>query len=148
MVVGDDEQIRAFITYLLDDEGYTLEDEGYTTVTAADGATAMRMLQEHRPSPDALCLMILDMLLSEADGLEMLRSLARLGGYVPVIAMSAGGRRPLEVEVATAGAHATLSKPFEVERLLWPPSSGTVGKGAHAPPTTASPAAPRLGLPA
>jgi CheY-like chemotaxis protein len=50
------------------------------------------------------------------DGCGVLRYLAHLGNYVPVVAMSAS---PQALSAATvAGAQATLPKPFDLDRLL------------------------------
>ena len=109
LVVEDDPAIRDFV-------GEALRDDGYEVVEAADGAAAIKALRAHRPPPDALCLVILDMMLPVADGVQVLRALADLGGYVPVLAVSAD-RGQLR-RAAEAGADVTLQKPFDVDRLL------------------------------
>jgi CheY-like chemotaxis protein len=109
LVVEDDPAIRDMV-------GEALRDEGYEVVEAPDGGAAITALRERRPTPDALCLMILDMMLPVADGVEVLRALADLGSYVPVLAVSAD-RGQLR-RAAEAGADATLPKPFDLDRLL------------------------------
>jgi CheY-like chemotaxis protein len=109
LVVEDNPDIRAILVEML-------TDEEYTVIEAEDGPAAIRVLREHRPPPDTLCLMILDMMLPEASGLEVLRVLAELGSYVPVVAMSAD-RQQLH-GATVAGASDVLQKPFDLDRLM------------------------------
>lgn len=109
LLVEDDPAIRDIV-------GEALRDEGYAVIEASEGRSAIAALAEHRPPPEALCLVILDMMLPVADGVQVLRALANLGGYVPVLATSAD-RAQLR-RAADAGADDTLEKPFDVDRLL------------------------------
>jgi DNA-binding response OmpR family regulator len=109
LLVEDDADIRAILVDML-------TDEGYTVIEAEDGQAAIRVLREHCSPPDTLCLVILDMMLPKADGVEVLQTLAELGHSVPVVAMSAD---PQQLRRASeAGADDTLWKPFQIERLL------------------------------
>jgi DNA-binding response OmpR family regulator len=125
LVVEDDAEIRTFLTDLL-------QDDGFTVVTAEDGRTAIAMLRDRRPPPEVLCLVILDMMLPEVSGAEVLRQLVGLGSYVPVVAMSAN-RDQLQ-RASETGAQDTLAKPFSIDRLLsvvrrncrtWPSASAS-----------------------
>jgi len=109
LVVEDNGTIRDVVCELLRDEGYDIFE-------AEDGAAAISALTEHRPSPDSLCLVILDMLLPEADGVQVLKALSDLGQFVPVVAMSADHAQLVRAELA--GAEATLEKPFNLDQLL------------------------------
>jgi CheY-like chemotaxis protein len=109
LVVEDEPSVRGLIAD-------ALGGEGYSVVQAADGVEAMRLLEEHRPPPDRLCLVLLDMMMPRADGNSVLRYLATLDSYVPVVAMSAN--RQLLATAADAGAQATLPKPFDLDVLL------------------------------
>jgi DNA-binding response OmpR family regulator len=109
LLVEDDSAIREIVSEVL-------RDEGYEVIEAPDGGSAISVLRAHSPPPDALCLVILDMMLPVADGVEVLRALAELGSYVPVLAVSADR---VQLRRATeAGADATLPKPFDLDRLL------------------------------
>jgi two-component system, OmpR family, response regulator len=110
LLVEDDSTLREVVAELLRLEGYAVEE-------AQDGAEGVRALEEHQPPPDYYCGVLLDMMLPQVSGLEVLQRLrGEWGGYVPVVAMSASN---LALEVAReAGAVATLPKPFDVERLL------------------------------
>jgi CheY-like chemotaxis protein len=109
LVVEDEPMVRDLIAE-------ALGGEGYTVVQATDGVEAMRLLDANRPPPTRLCLVLLDMMMPRADGNSVLRYLATLDSYVPVVAMSAS--RQLLSTAAAAGAQATLPKPFDIDELL------------------------------
>jgi CheY-like chemotaxis protein len=109
LIVDDDRSIRDFLNM-------ALEQEGYTVVEAADGAQAVQLLEQHQPPPAQLCLVLLDMMLPNGDGVDVLHHLASLGAYVPVVAMSASSAH-LNAALKV-GAQATLPKPFDFERLI------------------------------
>jgi two-component system response regulator ResD len=109
LLVEDEPLIRMLLTELF-------TDEGYIVIEAMDGQVAIQVLREHRPPPEALQLVILDMMMPLADGLDVLQEVADLGSYVPVVAMSAD--RECLHQASAAGAVETFSKPFDLERLL------------------------------
>ena len=89
--------------------------EGYKVLTASDGRKGLRVYNDH-----LVDLVITDVLMPELDGLEVVRTLRRLGTATPIIAMSGGANRDLDflVEAAEFGATRTISKPFRVEELI------------------------------
>jgi len=109
LLVKDDQTIREVV-------GELLRDEGYSVVSAADGGHAIELLRDRRPPPESLCLVILDMMLPVADGVQVLRTLAGLGAHIPVIAMSADAGQLRRA--SAAGARDTLAKPFDFDQLL------------------------------
>lgn len=109
LVVEDDPGIRELLSMALHDEGFKVQE-------AEDGAAAIRAIDQHRPPPEHLCVILLDLMLPKASGLEVMTHLADLGAYVPVVAMSANPS--LLRAAADAGAEDTLSKPFDVDRLI------------------------------
>jgi CheY-like chemotaxis protein len=109
LVVEDDDALRDLIVS-------ALEDEGFHVVTATRGDLAIEALEEHQPPPDALCLVLLDMMLPGADGHAVLRALAGWGNYVPVVAMSADYQQLARAR--DVGVNATLPKPFDLDRLV------------------------------
>jgi two-component system, OmpR family, response regulator len=90
-----------------------LRSEGYTVGVAGNGEIAIDRL-EQRPWD----LVILDLMLPDVDGFEVLREVSgqRLG--VPVLVLSA--RRSVQTKVAAldAGASDYLAKPFALDELL------------------------------
>ena len=125
LVVEDDPAVRDLLVSLLRDEGYRVEQ-------AHHGADALHLLEQQGTSPGPLCLVLLDLMMPQLDGLALLQRLANQNSYVPVVAMSASTEHLRAA--AAAGAHATLSKPFDIERLL-----GVVARNCAA---RARPAAP------
>ena len=78
LVVEDEENLLAALTY-------NLEREGYTVLTAEDGQAALALARRH--SPD---LIILDVMLPELDGFEVCRILRR-ESEVPILMLTAKG---------------------------------------------------------
>ena len=109
LVVEDDKDIRDLIVSALDDEGFDV-------ISVDRGDRAIEKLKQHQPPPQALCLVLLDMMLPGADGLAVLRALSSWGNYVPVVALSADDHRLARAR--GAGVDATLPKPFNLDRLL------------------------------
>ena len=94
-----------------------LERAGYDVVTAGDGNRAFEVQTE---SP---CdVLITDIFMPEADGLETIDRFRREFPGVKILAMSAGGGRMKNLRYLTmagvAGANATLAKPFDPAELL------------------------------
>jgi len=109
LLVEDDPLLREML-------GELLRYEGYQVFEAADGGAAIAALAERRPPPASLGLVILDMMLPVADGVQVLAALAGWGSFVPVVAVSADGHQLRRA--ADAGADATLPKPYDLDLLL------------------------------
>jgi two-component system, OmpR family, response regulator ResD len=91
-----------------------LERAGYDTATAADGVEAMRLAAERRPD-----LVVLDLMLPELDGLEVLRRL-REGDRprTPVIVLTAKGEQDDKLVGLRSGADDYVVKPFSPSELV------------------------------
>ncbi len=76
LVIDDDREMLRVLKRML-------ELQGYDVTTAADGRSAMALLEEHRPD-----LVILDTMMPEFDGFQVLY-LIRQHSDVPVIMLSA-----------------------------------------------------------
>ena len=83
-----------------------LEREGFSVRSAADGREALAEIGAKRP--DAL---VLDLMLPEVNGLEVLRKLRDGGDEVPVIVLSARGGEPDRVAGLELGADDYVAKP-------------------------------------
>ena len=105
LVVEDDAQIRNFICF-------TLEAEGYVCVEAATAEEAMRLL-----AAEPIDLMLLDLGLPDLDGTEVIRRL-RTWSEMPVIVVSARDQDKEKVAVLDFGADDYLTKPFSASELL------------------------------
>jgi two-component system, chemotaxis family, chemotaxis protein CheY len=109
LLVEDEPAVRELVADVLGDKGYDV-------VEAQSGVEAIRTLDEHRPQPGELSLIVLDMMLPGMDGLEVLGHMDSLGVSVPVVATSVS--RALLAAAADAGACAVLRKPFDLNELL------------------------------
>ena len=113
LIVEDDMDIAALTSE-------TLTYEGYDIRTAADGAVALRMIQEHRPA-----LVLLDLWMPVMDGVALL-SWLRDEGYadLPVMLMSASLRnedqfhRLLADNQLPEDGTEFFPKPFDIADLL------------------------------
>jgi two-component system, OmpR family, response regulator len=90
-----------------------LRYEGWEVRTAADGGSAVRAARDFRP--DAV---VLDVMLPDFDGLEVLRRMRSDTPDVPVLFLTA--RDAVEDRVAglTAGGDDYVTKPFSLEELV------------------------------
>ncbi len=107
VLVVDDEPTLAEIL------ASVLRYEGWEVRTAADGNSAVRAAREFQP--DAV---ILDVMLPDFDGLEVLRRLRTIRPYVCVLFLTA--RDAVEDRIAgiTAGGDDYVTKPFSLEEVL------------------------------
>jgi len=105
LVVDDEENLRRLLLDVLNGEGHTL-------LQAATGAEALDRFQE--VSCD---LVLLDMILPDLNGLQVLKRMKRLGPEVPVIIMTAYSEVRGAVEAMKAQATDYLCKPFDLDEL-------------------------------
>jgi two-component system OmpR family response regulator len=107
VLVVDDESTLADLLSM------ALRYEGWEVRTAADGSSAVRAAREFRP--DAV---VLDVMLPDFDGLEVLRRMRAETPDVPVLFLTA--RDAVEDRVAglTAGGDDYVTKPFSLEELV------------------------------
>jgi excisionase family DNA binding protein len=107
LIVDDDDRLREFVRV-------NLEMEGYTVREAASAQAGLDALEEQ--SPD---LVLLDVMMPEMDGWEMLRRLhERHGvGAIPVIVFSAKVEEDVG-DVTSRGAQAFIGKPFSPQTLI------------------------------
>lgn len=106
LVVEDDEAIRNLVKM-------TLEMDGMTVITAGDGAEGIRIVEEHK---DAIDLMLLDIMLPNADGYEVLTRIR--DRHIAVIFMTAKSSVTDRIFGLKMGADDYITKPFEPMELL------------------------------
>jgi two-component system, chemotaxis family, chemotaxis protein CheY len=107
--VEDDQDIHDLVVSVLTDEGYNVH-------SSYDGLAGVQLLKQNQPPPDHFCLVLLDMMMPNLDGVGVLRCLTQCGQYVPIVAMSASTEWLGKAK--QAGATATLKKPFDLDDLL------------------------------
>ena len=90
-----------------------LEKAGFGCDVCGRGPEGLALLRQN--PYDAV---VLDRMLPDMDGLELLRAARRAGCSVPVLLLTALGRVEDRVDGLDAGADDYLTKPFSVEELL------------------------------
>ncbi|HEX5725435.1 MAG TPA: diguanylate cyclase [Longimicrobiaceae bacterium] len=90
---------------------------GYTVQTAGNGAAVLALLEEAAQPPD---LLLLDVMMPEMTGLEVLRALRLDARWtdVPVVLITATNDGALPVSALRDGAVDFLTKPFRLDELL------------------------------
>jgi two-component system response regulator HydG len=105
LLVDDDEQIRRLLSEVGDREGFEV-------LEAADGDLAIEMMQRRH-----MDLVLLDLNMPRANGLDVLRK-ARAIGTSPQIALMSGAASVEDaVEAIKLGASEYLAKPLDMPRL-------------------------------
>jgi DNA-binding response OmpR family regulator len=89
-----------------------LEAAGYRVLHAADGLSALQSHARHQPD-----LVILDWMLPELDGLEVLRQI-RQTSVIPVLMLTARDEEADRVIGLEIGADDYLTKPFSMRELI------------------------------
>ncbi|MDR1710381.1 MAG: response regulator transcription factor [Propionibacteriaceae bacterium] len=90
-----------------------LRYEGWQVTTAASGAAAVKAARETRP--DAI---VLDIMLPDFDGLEVMRRVRAETPDVPVIFLTAKDAVDDRIAGLTAGGDDYVTKPFSLEELV------------------------------
>ncbi len=85
---------------------------GFTVSTADTGTAALRMARDGR-----FDLIVLDVMLPDTDGFEVVRRLRRDGSRVPVIFLTARDTQGDKVTGLTIGGDDYMTKPFGLEEL-------------------------------
>ncbi|MQW76041.1 response regulator [Nocardioides sp. dk4132] len=106
LVVDDEANIAELISMALRYEGWTVE-------TALTGLDAVRIARDLRP--DAV---VLDMMLPDLDGLEVLRRMRAHDPDVPVVFLTAKDAVEDRITGLTAGGDDYVTKPFSLEELV------------------------------
>jgi len=90
-----------------------LKAEGYVVTTAHSGRAGMELVHTDRCD-----LVILDLLLPDRSGTELLRELRQQRRGVPVLIVTARSELEVKAENFAAGADDYLTKPFAFEELV------------------------------
>jgi two-component system, OmpR family, KDP operon response regulator KdpE len=105
LIVEDDPQIRNFI-------GYALQTEGYHTLTANTGHSALSLVVS-----DKIDLMLLDLGLPDIDGMEVIKKV-REWSDMPILVVSARDQDKEKAAALDYGADDYLTKPFSATELM------------------------------
>lgn len=105
LIVEDDEQIRNFMRY-------TLQNENFLVREAGSGEQALSAIEEKKPD-----MILLDLGLPGIDGMEVLKNIRRRSD-LPVIIISARDQEEEKVAALDLGADDYLTKPFSATELM------------------------------
>lgn len=108
LIVDDEEDILELVRY-------NLTREGFTTMTAASGETALKLVRNEPPD-----LIVLDLMLPGVDGLEVAR---RIKGdstlrNIPIVMLTAKGEEADVVTGLELGADDYIVKPFSPKIMI------------------------------
>ncbi len=90
-----------------------LAQEGFAVTVAASGEEAWRLFQTERPD-----VVLLDLVLGDIDGMEVLRRIKQIAPETKVVVLSAHGTIERAVAAMKLGAYEFIRKPFELEEIL------------------------------
>lgn len=105
LIVDDQKGIRILLEEIF-------KNEGYTTYEAANGESAIEIVNQHRPD-----IVLLDMKIPGMDGLEILKKIKSLNKEIKVIMMTAYGELDVIKETRELGALMHFTKPFDIDEL-------------------------------
>ena len=89
-----------------------LSVRGYDTLVCADANLALRLLETEAPD-----MVLLDLMLPDADGMELCRQIRERSAVAVIVVSARGGERD-KVTALNMGADDYMTKPFSVEELL------------------------------
>src|SRR5258707_7805772 len=91
----------------------SLRYAGFEVVTAAAGTEAVQAAQRHRPD-----LIVLDVMLPDMDGFDVVRRLRGGGDRIPVVFVTAGDAMDDKIRGVTLGGEDYVTKPFSLEEVI------------------------------
>jgi two-component system, response regulator, stage 0 sporulation protein F len=105
LVVDDQFGIRVLLKEVF-------ENDGYETYEAANGRTALEILEKEKPD-----LVLLDLKIPGMNGIEILREMRSRNIQTEVFLMTAYGEIELIKEAKKLGAIEHFAKPFDIESV-------------------------------
>lgn len=105
LIVDDDPKIVELVRMYL-------KRERFAVITAADGRSAIREIEERSPR-----LVVLDLMIPELDGYAVIRRVRAMGD-VPILILSARGAVGDRIQGLSEGADDYLPKPFSPAELV------------------------------
>jgi two-component system response regulator (stage 0 sporulation protein F) len=107
LLIDDEEQVRIFFRV-------ALEEAGYRVLTAENGKHGLHLLKHQ-----VVDLTLVDILMPDMDGLELIRLFHKMRPATKIIAISgASGEWDYLGTAKQLGANDTLRKPFSLQELL------------------------------
>ena len=106
LIVDDSSTMRKAIRKIV-------KAEGHDTLEAPDGREGLEIAATHAPD----CI-LLDLIMPEVDGLEVLKALRERGSKIPVVVLTADIQEIVRKECLELGATAFINKPLIGNKLL------------------------------
>ncbi|URJ62459.1 response regulator transcription factor [Paenibacillus polymyxa] len=106
LVIDDEEKISRLLQLELSHEGYAVE----IAQTGREGL--------EKALAGKWDIIILDVMLPEMNGVEVLKQIRKVDNHTPVIMVTARNTTPDKVSGLDEGANDYITKPFEIEELL------------------------------
>jgi len=106
LIVDDQAHVRNILDF-------NLKRFGYEIYVAADGETALKMANK-----ESFDVILLDIMLPNMDGVEVLDIMRKTANPTPVIVVSAKGEQTDIIRALKAGARDYIVKPFNMEVLF------------------------------
>ena len=103
LVVDDDPEIVTLLSKILLNEGYNVMD-------AQNGRKALRKVEK-----GGIDLVILDLIMPEIGGIEVLKRLGDIAPKLPVIVLTGHGDLQTAREAMMLGAYEYITKPFDAD---------------------------------
>jgi two-component system OmpR family response regulator len=91
----------------------SLRYAGFDVLTASGGAEAVQAAQRHRPD-----LLVLDVMLPDMDGFDVVRRLRGGGSRIPVLFLTARDAMEDKVRGLTLGGDDYVTKPFSLDEVI------------------------------
>jgi YesN/AraC family two-component response regulator len=107
LIVDDEQIIRNVLKRKLE------QTTSFTVFTADDGIPALELFKSQQVD-----LVISDLLMSEMNGIELLRNLKQLNPHVPVIIITGYGTLDDAIEAIHLGAEDFIKKPFDISDVI------------------------------
>lgn len=108
LVVDDEASVRTFVSQ-------TLRHAGFEVLEAGDGHAGLSEFTKHR---GGIAAVVLDLVMPQMDGVDLLKGLRRLDERVPVLVISGSGEMEAEERLKGAGANGLMAKPLHPEDLV------------------------------
>jgi two-component system response regulator HydG len=105
LVVDDEPSHRTMLNAVLTREGYAVSE-------ADDGTSAIKAVEA-----EPFDLILMDVRMTDMDGIQALEEIRKISPSVPVIMMTAYASVKTAVEALKAGAHDYLTKPLDIDEL-------------------------------
>lgn len=106
LIIDDEEQFSRLLKLNLE---ATTE---YAGLTAANGEEGLKLVKTHKPD-----LVLLDIKMPDADGLEILKQIKAMAPEIPVAMVTAVWNEQEAKKAFAAGAYEYITKPVHLEHL-------------------------------